>query len=93
MVVLEKAHDGKHKYIAHFKDGRTTRFGAQGYDDYTLKKDPEQRARYLRRHEKDLRTGDPHRAGFLSYYILWGKSTSLATNIAAFTHKFKISSE
>jgi len=90
MVKIEPAHDGVHKYIANFKDGRKARFGAVGYDDYTRKHDAEQRERYLKRHQKDLRTGDPHKAGFLSYYILWGKSTSLATNIAAFTRRFGI---
>jgi hypothetical protein len=90
MVQLEKANDGIHKYIANFKDGRKTRFGAVGYDDYTLKHDVEQRDRYRNRHQKDLNTKDPHRAGFLSYYILWGNSTSLATNIASYTRRFGI---
>ena len=50
-------------------------FGATGYDDYVHTRDKEARARYRKRHAKDLLTGDPMRAGFLSYYILWNKET------------------
>ena len=90
MVKLQKANDGKHKWIAIFEDGRKTRFGAAGMNDFTLTGDLEARARYRKRHAKDLDTGDPHRAGYLSYYILWGDSKSLATNVAAYTKRFKI---
>jgi len=73
-------------------DGRkkTTHFGAKGMDDYTLTKSKEQRDRYRQRHHKDLQTGDPTRAGFLSYYILWGDSTSRATNISNYKKKFNL---
>jgi hypothetical protein len=66
---------------------KTTHFGAAGMDDYTLTKDKEQRSRYRSRHKKDLK-GDPTRAGYLSYYILWGNSTSKRANIAAFKRRF-----
>jgi len=69
---------------------KTTHFGAKGMDDYTLKHDKEQRERYRTRHHKDLQTGDPSKAGFLSYYILWGDSTSRATNISAYKKKFNL---
>ena len=88
IVKLEQADDGKYKWIAYFDDGRKTRFGADGMDDYTLTKDKEQRERYRERHRKDLETGDPHRAGFLSYYILWGDSTSISQNVKAFNKRF-----
>jgi hypothetical protein len=90
MVKLQKANDGKHKWIALFADGRKTRFGAAGMNDFTLTGDLEARARYRKRHAKDLKTNDPHRAGYLSYYILWGDSPNLATNVAAYTKRFKI---
>lgn len=75
----------KHKLVAVFKHKATGRikktpFGARGYSDYTIHKDPERRERYITRHKKDLRTCDPTRAGFLSYYILWGSSTRLKDN-------------
>ena len=90
MVRLEKATDEKHKWVAHFKDGRTTRFGAHGMDDYTITHDKEQRERYRKRHAKDLKTKDPHRAGYLSYYLLWGESTSLSTNLATYNSRFNL---
>lgn len=92
LVSVKHANDGRHKYIATFEgpDGHTkiTRFGAYGMDDYTIKHDPEQRQRYRARHAKDLHTGDHTRAGFLSYYILWGPSTSISENIRAYRRKF-----
>jgi hypothetical protein len=69
---------------------KTVHFGAKGMDDYTLTKSKEQRERYRTRHAKDLTTGDPSRAGFLSYYILWGDSTSRAKNISDYKKKFNL---
>ncbi len=57
-------------------------------DDYTITKDKEQRARYRNRHKKDLNTGNPMRAGYLSYYVLWGDSTSKKANIASYRRRF-----
>jgi len=93
LVSVDHANDGKHKYVAVFVDAsgrrKTVKFGAHGMDDYTLAKDPEQRERYLKRHSKDL-LGDPTRAGYLSYYILWGSSTNIKENIAAYKKKFHL---
>lgn len=69
---------------------KTTHFGASGMDDYTKTHDKAQRDRYRTRHAKDLQTGDYTRPGFLSYYILWGDSTSLQTNIAAYKRRFNL---
>jgi hypothetical protein len=69
---------------------KTVHFGAAGMDDYTITKDKEQRDRYRTRHEKDLKTGDPTKAGFLSYYILWGDTTSRQKNIAAYRRRFDL---
>lgn len=69
---------------------KTVHFGAKGMDDYTRTHDKEQRERYRTRHKKDLQTGDPSKAGFLSYYILWGDSTSVQTNINAYKKKFNL---
>ena len=78
------------KYDAHFSDGTKTSFGAKGYEDYTQHHDKERRENYRRRHEDDLDTDDPTRAGFLSYYILWGDSINLDTNIAAYKRRFNM---
>ena len=88
LLRIEPANDGKHKYIAHFSDGRKTRFGASGYQDYTIHKDIKRRESYRKRHAKDLNTNDPYRAGFLSYYILWGDSTNINDNIKAYNRRF-----
>ena len=48
------------------------------------------RARYLDRHKKDLKTGDPTRAGYISYYVLWGPSTSFKVNLAAYKKRFHL---
>ncbi len=77
-----------------YDDGKTktTHFGASGMDDYTLTKDKEQRKRYRDRHKKDLSTKDPTKAGYLSYYILWGDSSSINKNIADFKKRYNLKS-
>ena len=69
---------------------KTTHFGAKGMDDYTITKDKERRRLYRERHKKDLSTKDPTRAGFLSYYILWGDSTSRQENIKNYKRRFNL---
>jgi hypothetical protein len=69
---------------------RTVHFGAKGMDDYTLTKNKEQRDRYRTRHAKDLKSNDPTKAGYLSYYILWGDSTSRAKNISEYKKRFNL---
>ena len=82
----------KSKAVFTKPDGKTKTiyFGASGYDDYTTHHDKDRRLLYRQRHEKDLK-GDPMRAGYLSYYILWGDSTNLQTNIKLFKNKFGFS--
>jgi len=76
------------KYVATFETDtgrtKTIRFGAASMDDYTLTHDKEQRERYRTRHRKDLTTEASKSgvsAGALSWYILWGNSTSIQENI------------
>jgi len=78
------------KFLTDTGREKTTHFGSSGMDDYTLTQDKEQRERYRTRHKKDLETGDPTRAGFLSFWILWGDSTSRAANIAAYKKRFNL---
>ena len=90
---VKPANDGIHKYEATFvNDGRkkTTKFGAKGMDDYTKTHDKEQRSRYIQRHQKDLSTNDPTRAGYLSRHLLWGESTSLLQNLRAYRARFNL---
>lgn len=94
LIKVEKSKNPKFKYTAFFeKDNKKTKktnFGASGYSDYTIHKDKERRTRYRNRHLKDLKTNDPTRAGYLSYYLLWGDSTSLKENISNYKKKFNL---
>ena len=85
---IEPLYNDKHKYVAIFKDGKRTKFGASGYSDYTMHHDKIRRDRYRQRHKKDLETRDPQKAGFLSYYILWGDHTSIGQNLMDYKRKF-----
>jgi len=80
------------KLMATFKDKDTgresvTHFGQKTADDYTIKKDKEQRARYRSRHRGDNLT-NPRSPGALSWYVLWGNSTSKRENIASYKRRF-----
>lgn len=72
------------------KDKKLVHFGAKGMSDYTMHKDPKRRENYRTRHKKDLDTKDPTRAGYLSWYLLWGDSTSLQQNIKEYKKKFNL---
>ena len=69
---------------------KTIHFGARGMDDYTITKDKEQRARYIKRHSANENFNKPDTAGALSKHILWGESTSRQENIASFKRKFNL---
>jgi hypothetical protein len=96
LIAVEKSPRKEKKWMAVFKDGEKiikTHFGSAGMKDYTLrsgKATKEERDRYRTRHSKDLETGDPTRAGFLAYYILWGDSTSIGINIMNYKKKFNL---
>ncbi len=93
LVSVRPSDKADKKYAATFeKDGRTktTHFGQKGAEDYLQTKDKEQRKRYRERHAADLKTDDPTRAGYLSYYLLWGESTSLRQNLQAYRTRFRL---
>ena len=83
-VVIKPSTNKEKKYMAIFYDGdkkvKITHFG----------QNKEQRDRYRTRHKKDLDTGDYKRAGYLSYYILWGDNTSITENINNYKKKFNL---
>lgn len=79
-----------HKFEATFDDGTNTFFGHSDYQDFTQHHSKVRRLLYRKRHEADLRTNDPRRAGFLSYYLLWGDSISLEKNIESFQKRFNL---
>jgi len=87
---IKKSDRTNKKYKATFtihKDGKkkekTTYFGypspTDPNNDYTRHKDKNRRNRYIWRHMKDTRTGDPTRAGYLSLYVLWNKPSLKAS--------------
>jgi len=81
------------KWRAVFSDGKHTDFGAKQkngvpMDDYTITKDPEQRARYLKRHKAHESWNDPRSAGALSRWILWGDHTGIQANIRDYKVRF-----
>jgi hypothetical protein len=93
LLRIEKARDSKKKWRAVFSQhGKETftEFGDSSAEDYTQHKDLERRTRYRIRHKRDLDTGDPTRAGFLSRFLLWGDSTSLEENLKNYKKRFNL---
>jgi len=85
-IFYEKGKDGK------LKKKKTTHFGAKNYDDYTITKNKEQRARYIKRHTNSRENHSNYMsAGALSRHILWGASTSRSANISAYKRRFGLS--
>lgn len=82
LLSIKKLKGDKKKYEAFFLVNGTEKsqkFGANGMSDYTIHKDIDRRNRYISRHLKDLDTGDPTRAGYLSMFILWNKPSFSAS--------------
>ena len=65
-------------------------FGSAGYEDYTQHKDKERRENYIKRHKERENWNKPDTPGSLSRWILWGDSTLLSKNIAAFRRRFNL---
>lgn len=89
---FKKLKSGKKKYEITFeKNGKTyvRKFGAAGMSDFTIHKDRERRERYISRHKKDLKTGDPMKPGYLSMYILWNKP-SIKASLADYKRRLNV---
>jgi len=80
VVYVRTPHTGRIKQVS---------FGAKGYQDYTQHHDPERRRRYQIRHAKD-RIHDPTSPGFWSYWVLWGPSTNIQTNVQIVKRHFRL---
>ena len=57
--------------------------------DFTKHKDRDRRGRYIGRHKKDLKTGNPTKAGYLSMFVLWNKP-SLQASIADYRRRLAV---
>ncbi len=67
---------GPKKYqVTFLEGGPTVKFGAKGYSDYTMHKDPERMRRYLIRHRRRENWSDPKTPGFWSRWLLWSAPT------------------
>lgn len=84
--VSRSTKDGK-RFTAHFASGRTTHFGDPQSRTFLDHGDRSKRLAYRTRHQKDLNTRDPYRAGYLSYFLLWGSHTSMDAAINAYNRK------
>ena len=94
-MVIEKG-TAKKKLKAIFYDAsegggkkiRTVQFGDVRYEDYTIHKDTQRRNKYRNRHKGNLEKTDYMSPAHLSYYILWGASKNIKTNISNYKKKF-----
>ena len=92
IVNIKKSYLTGKKMMATFYDInnnkiKTVHFGASGYSDYTINKDPERKQRYINRHKKNEDWNDPMTAGTLALYILWNKPT-IKESIKDYKKKF-----
>jgi hypothetical protein len=94
LLRIQKSHDGKHKYEAHFKSNtgreKVIKFGARGYDDYTTHHDDKRKERYLERHYQRESWSNPETPGALSRWILWNKK-SISESEKDFRRRFHLS--
>ena len=83
LISIKKSKKAGKKFTATFETvsgkKRQIHFGFLGMSDFTKHRDKLRRGRYIKRHLKDLRTGDPTRAGYLSMFILWNKPSLKAS--------------
>jgi hypothetical protein len=84
LISIKKSTKPDKKYMAEVETDanrtKTIHFGAKKengtpYDDYTITKDKEQRALYLKRHKANEDWKNPLTAGFWSRWYLWNEET------------------
>lgn len=81
---IYKSDKASKKFVA-ISDTSRIYFGAAGYSDYTLHKDPARKDRYDARHRAHEQWRDHKTAGFWAKWLLWNKPTIIgsARDIAA----------
>jgi hypothetical protein len=69
------------KYYIITDTGKRVYFGASGYEDYTIHKDPERKEAYIKRHRKneDWTKSGIDTPGFWSRWLLWNLPTIKAS--------------
>jgi len=85
LIKIVPSTNPKKKLEAHFllDNGKekVVRFGAMGYDDFTVHKDENRKELYLDRHRETEDWNNPLTAGALSRWILWNKPTIRGSTI------------
>lgn len=80
LISLIRAKDNIHKFqaILEYEDHvYHVKFGAKGYSDYTIHKDPERKKKYIKRHEsrENWTASGVLTPGFWSRWVLWNLPT------------------
>ena len=87
-VIIKKSTNNNKKFDAYFPDKKIS-FGAAGYSDYTIHKDPVRRQSYIKRHSnEDWSRANLLSPAWLSRYVLWEKP-SLEEAIKNANQKYK----
>ena len=91
MFTLEKSPRSEKKWRITTPEGKKVDFGASGYSDYTLHKDPNRKENYLSRHSarENWTKSGIETAGFWSRWLLWNLP-SLKDSIRDIEKRFNI---
>ncbi len=90
IIYLSRSSNPRKKYMVKV-NRKTIHFGAKGYSDYTIHKDPERKQRYIDRHKdnENWTKSGIDTAGFWSRWLLWGEPT-LGQSIEKIEDKFGV---
>ena len=88
-IIIKKSSNPKKKFEA-VLGNKSINFGAAGYSDYTIHKNPERKELYIQRHKKneDWTKSGIDTAGYYSRWVLWNKKT-LPDSIDNMNKKYK----
>mgnify|MGYP006969380021 CR=1 FL=1 len=84
--------DGKRYMVVFYLDGsriKTTHFGSDVHDNFTIHRDEERKKRYLDRHRAREDWSAFMSAGALSRWILWNKPT-IDASLKDYMKRFKL---
>jgi hypothetical protein len=88
-IVIQKSQNPNKKYDAIVNGDKRISFGAAGYSDYTLHKDPIRRQSYIKRHSnEDWTRANLLSPAWFSRFILWEKP-SLEEAVKNANQKYK----
>ena len=88
-ITFQKSNTPNKKYDAVINGDKVISFGAAGYSDYTLHKDPKRKENYIKRHSnEDWSKSNLESPAWMSRFILWEKP-SLEEAIKNASHKYK----